>query len=274
MMGEMDHNEVQEILQDAAVEPGGLERLMAGDTPTAGVVAGHLTGCSTCSAELERLRRSVGVIRPAVREVPPPELRQRTLDFVAAVGRPRGPVLEDQPPVSPAETGRVPRRLPALRTLAALAAVLIVAVAGTGLLVAGSRDAIVRDQAAEVEALSDVARWTMRVDGQPDARRIALASTTGAGTTGTLLFSPSSTELVVVADALVRPPVGREYRCWVEIGGARRPIGKMFFGGDLAYWVGPVPAIADLPADARFGVSLVDLGGTPGSSEPVLVGVG
>ena len=34
-MGAMDHSEVLELLQDAAVEPGGLERLMAGDTPTA-----------------------------------------------------------------------------------------------------------------------------------------------------------------------------------------------------------------------------------------------
>src|SRR5262245_20657955 len=90
MMGAMDHDEVRELLEDAAVEPGGLERLMAGDTPTAALVAGHLAGCPSCTDELDRLRRSVGVIRPAVRAVPPPELRQRTLDYVAALGRPRG----------------------------------------------------------------------------------------------------------------------------------------------------------------------------------------
>src|SRR5690242_10143713 len=89
-MGAMDHSEVRELLQDAAIEPGGLERLMAGDTPTAAVVAGHLAGCPECGLELERLRRTVGAIRPAVRAVPPPELRQRTLDYVAALGRPRG----------------------------------------------------------------------------------------------------------------------------------------------------------------------------------------
>ena len=32
-----------------------------------------------------------------------------------------------------------------------------------------------------------------------------------------------------------------EYRCWVESGGGRTPIGKMFFAGDVAYWVGEVP---------------------------------
>ena len=60
----MDHSEVRELLEDAAIEPGGLERLMAGDTPTASIVAGHLAGCADCAEELERLRRSVGLIRP------------------------------------------------------------------------------------------------------------------------------------------------------------------------------------------------------------------
>jgi hypothetical protein len=47
----------------------------------------------------------------------------------------------------------------------------------------------------------------------------------------------------------------------------------MFFGGDLAYWVGPVAQIRNLPANARFGVSLVDLAsGTVG--QPVLEGEG
>jgi hypothetical protein len=48
----------------------------------------------------------------------------------------------------------------------------------------------------------------------------------------------------------------------------------MFFGGDLAYWVGDVPDVAGLPADAKFGVSLIDLAaqGVPG--QPVLTGTG
>jgi len=132
----------------------------------------------------------------------------------------------------------------------------------------------VRGQAAEIEALGDVARWTIRVDGRPDVRRVDLASTSGGATTGTLLFSPSSTELVVVSEDLAAPPANHEYRCWVDVGGSRRPIGKMFFGGDLAYWVGDVPDVAGLPVDAKFGVSLIDLGaqGVPG--QPVLTGIG
>jgi Anti-sigma-K factor rskA len=274
-MGAMDHTEMRELLQDAAVEPGGIERLMAGDTPAAALVAGHLAGCPDCAAELERLRRSVGVIRPVVRAVPPADLRGRTLDYVAAMGRPRGAatqadVAAPAPIVTPTLATRRARRLP-LRTLAALAAVFVVAVAGTGVLIGAT---VVQDQAAEVEALGEVARWTMRVDGQPDARRVILASSTGAGTTGTLLFSPSSRELVVVADELAKPPAGHEYRCWVEVGGVRKPIGKMFFGGDLAYWVGPSEAVSSLPADTRFGVSLIDLASPGLQGDPVLSGVG
>jgi hypothetical protein len=48
----------------------------------------------------------------------------------------------------------------------------------------------------------------------------------------------------------------------------------MFFGGDLAYWVGDVPDVAGLPADARFGVSLVDLAAGAQLGQPVLVGTG
>ena len=170
----------------------------------------------------------------------------------------------------------MPRRAAAARIgwLAGLAAALIVAVTGTTLLLNNGHDATTRTLSAEVDALGDVARWTLRVDGQPDVRRIALASTANASTAGTLVFSPRSTELVVVADGLTPPPAGREYRCWVEVGGARTPIGKMFFGGALAYWVGKVPEVGGLPTDARFGVTLVDLaaGGRP--AEDVLVSRG
>ncbi len=273
MMGAMDHNEVRELLEDAAVEPGGLERLMAGDTPNAALVAGHLAGCPECTEEMERLRRTVGVIRPAVQAVPPPELRQRTLDYVAAVGRPRGPAtpIPAGAASSPTPTAGRASRAP-WRTLAAMAAVLVLAVAGTGLVMNANHDAVVRGQAAEIDALGDVARSTLRVEAQPDRERVELVSTTGAPTTGTLFYAPSTSELVVVAEQLPRPPAGKEYRCWVEVNGKRVPIGKMFFGGNLAYWVGDVPGIASLPANATFGVSLIDLAVPAQPGEQVLAG--
>jgi len=277
----MDHNEVRELLEDAAVEPGGLDRLMAGDTPNAALVAGHLAGCAECTAEMERLRRSVGMIRPAVQAVPPPELRERTLAYVAALGRPRGADVaaiagEPAEPASidHAAVSMAPRRRPRFAPLLAMAAVLVLAVVGTGVAVNASRDTVARGQAAEIEALGDVARWTLDVDAQPDAKRIELASATGDGTNATLLYSPKTSGLVVVAEKLVPPPTGKEYRCWVEIGGQRQPIGRMFFGGNLAYWVGDVPEVAGLDQSARFGVSLIDLASPQTPGQPVLVGEG
>ena len=40
----MDHDATREQLELAAVEPGGLERLMAGDTVAAQAVAAHVAG--------------------------------------------------------------------------------------------------------------------------------------------------------------------------------------------------------------------------------------
>ena len=307
MMGAMDHGAVREILEDAAIEPNGLERLMAGDTPTASIVAGHIAGCPECAEELARLHRSVGLIQPTVRAVPPPELKERTMAFVAALGRPRGAAADAAtastagespaartltPTPAPAPTrplgtdphvpdGRFPAapvialRPPSgfrrLGWVAGLAAALMVAVAGTGLVLTTNHAATTRVLSAEAEALGHVTRSTLRVDAQPDVRRVALAAANGSTATGTLVFSPASTELVVVAEGLTPAAAGREYRCWVEVDGARASIGKMFFGGGLAYWAGDVAAIAKVAPGARFGVTLVDLAPTGEPGKDVLV---
>jgi hypothetical protein len=103
----------------------------------------------------------------------------------------------------------------------------------------------------------------------PDARRVALSGR--PVDRGRLIFSPEP-QLVVVATGLTPPPDGQEYSCWVEQGGQRQRVGKMFFSNDLAYWVGPAPAVAGLLSDATFGVSLIDLGGTAVDRDPVLNG--
>ena len=89
---------------------------------------------------------------------------------------------------------------------------------------------------------------------------------------GGITYSPSTAELVVVASGLTQPPDGQEYRCWVEIDGTRQRVGKMFFNGDLAFWVGPTPAIAGVSSGATFGVSLVDAAGSAVDTDPVLLG--
>ena len=86
----MDHDEVLEQLELAAVEPDGLARLMAGDTAIAAAVAGHLAGCDPCTSEFQRLGRAAPMLRDVVRTTPSADLRERTLAYVRARGVPRG----------------------------------------------------------------------------------------------------------------------------------------------------------------------------------------
>ena len=60
----MDHDAAREQLELAAVEPGGLERLMAGDTATAQAVAAPPRRLRRRAAEeLGRLQRSAALVR-------------------------------------------------------------------------------------------------------------------------------------------------------------------------------------------------------------------
>ncbi|TMC65443.1 MAG: hypothetical protein E6J17_02205 [Chloroflexi bacterium] len=275
----MDHAEARELLEIAAVEPGGLARLMAGDTAEAAALAGHLAGCDECTQEMARLRRVAGIVRGVVRTTPPPELREQTLAFVRAVGRLRSGTSGTlaaasagvtSPMINPSasvERQRAARRPMGWRRLAAIAAVVAAAVAGTGIAVVQSQQ-----QADAVRDLATVTTWTVRVNAQPDARHVALTATGATSERGMLLFSPTTRELVVVATGLVEPPAGQEFRCWVESGGVRQGVGRMSFGGGVAYWVGPVSAVAGLSGHATFGVSLVDTGGSAVGAAPVLRG--
>src|ERR1019366_7644739 len=138
----INHDEARELLELATVQPGGLDRLAAGDTPDAAVLA----GCSTCSAEAARLRASAGLIREAILETPPPELRERTLALVRAVGRPRTSVEPVSGPMPAAPRSARPALAPAgaarrrsFRAIAiplGLAAAIVLVVAGTAAVVA------------------------------------------------------------------------------------------------------------------------------------------
>jgi hypothetical protein len=289
----MEHSEARELLELAAVEPEGFERLAAGDTAEAAALAGHLAGCDDCAAELERLRRASAVIRDAVRTAPPPDLRERTLAFVAAVGRDRtapavaasaaGALATPAPagaaaaPVVPPtiEDARRRRSVGAGRLAGwavAIAAGVVIAFVATQILVLGPRDARIAEQNEDVAAIAKAAAWSLAIQGRPDAERVALTSPTGDTTvSGTLVYSPATDHLVVLAEGLAQPPAGVEYRCWVESGGVRTPVGKMFFAGDIAYWVGEVPATATLPENAVFGVSPTPTGNPSDlSADPVL----
>lgn len=310
----MDHAEAHELLELAAAESEGIERLMAGDTADAAALAGHLAGCPECTAELARVRRDALVIRDAIRSMPPPELRERTLAFVAAMGRPRSPgvaaatagAIDASGPIDRTVPGdtvggtdtpgrvalsaravsvgrRVPRRL---GWVAAIAAAVILSVAGTAVVMTNraNADLAQRDAAAatlthqltvlrrESIALGQVAGYSVRVAQEPDARSVSLSAPGGSDGSGTILYSPSTGELVAVAEALQPPATGTQMRCWVEVGGRRQSMGQMFFGGGIAYWAGAVDQLAGLPAGTRFGVSVTDANGKDLGGQPVLEG--
>jgi hypothetical protein len=264
-----------------------LDRLAAGDTTEAAALAGHLAGCPSCSAEADRLRASAGLIRSAVLETPPPELRDRTLELIRAVGRaravpaaaPAAPAAAPAPapaavaPPQPATVVVIRRR--SFRTIAlplGMAAAIVIAIVGTAAVVGNRQDpALATSQATSAE-LARVDAWTLQVGAEPDVKRIALVSSSGSSAKGTLLFSPSTTDLVVVASGLTAAPSGKEYRCWVLINGTRLDVGRMDVGGGLAYWVGPVAGLTDPPAGTPFGVSLAEINGPIESGDPVIGG--
>lgn len=284
----MDHDDVLEQLELAAVEPGGLDRLVAGDTPAAAAVVSHLAGCERCAEELRRLSRAAPMLRDVVRTTPPPELRERTLAYVREHGRPRGTSIGAAPiptmatasvdaVATPLAAGdrdtagtRTRRILPWVATIAATIALVV-----SGFSYITNRDLADRlaRQTASISALETVQRETLSLTGDPASRRIELASTTGTTeTSGTLLFSPVTRRLVVVAYDLARPAAGQEYRCWVEIDGQRHDVGRMFFADELAFWVGETPEVADLPSGSRFGVSPTAVGSPSLEADPIISG--
>jgi hypothetical protein len=267
----IDHSDVREQLELAAVQPGGLDRLAAGDTSEAAALAGHLAGCPSCSAEADRLRASAGLIRDAVLETPPPELRERTLQLIRSTGRTR-----PLPALGPTSTATIAIvRRSSFRAIAlplGIAAALVLAIAGTAAVLANRSDPALATSQETSSELARVASWTLQVGAEPDVKRITLVSQVGSAAHGTLLFSPTSTDLVVVASGLAPAPTGEEYRCWVLINGTRLDVGRMDVGGGLAYWVGPVAGLVSPPAGTPFGVSLAAINGPIAPGDPVIGG--
>lgn len=290
----MDHDETREQLELAAVEPGGLDRLMAGDTATAQAVAAHVAGCPACADELARLQRVAPLIGAAVREMPSPDLKARTLAAIRSEGviRPltaatagaaaSGPSTTPAIPVEtsplsaplapPAPIDRRRRLVPAMGWVATIAAAVLLSIAGTALIVGNRTDTQIAAQEQTIDALEEVSTTALAVSAQPDGEHVTLTGVSDPTAAGSLAFSPSTTELVWLASGLTPPPAGYEYGCWVETGGTRQRIGKMFFSKDLAYWAGETEAVSGLSSGATFGLSLLGADGKPVSAEPVMIG--
>ena len=174
----MDHDATREQLDLAAVEPGGLERLMAGDTATAQAVAAHLAGCDACSEELgppAAVGRAHPIRGPRARRPttsapgPSPRCVPRACRVRWRPPRPRpAPAMSRQPRPSPRRPGpaaaapaappsavvvapRAGRRTwPALGMVATIAAAVILSVLTTTLVVGSRVDAQLAAQAETI----------------------------------------------------------------------------------------------------------------------------
>ena len=223
------------------VEPGGLERLMAGDTPAAQAVAGHLAGCEACALELERVGRvergrprvdgrgalagpqgADAGLRAGARRAARGRGGSRTCPWRPRRRSPRRPITTIGPSAATAAASSGGARPSILAWVGAIAAAIVLSVAATTLIVGSRVDDRLAAQDQAIEDLAAVTTATLQVASEPDAERVALESPTGTATTGTLLYSPSTTDTVVVATGLSEPTDGAEYHCWVEVDGARR----------------------------------------------------
>jgi hypothetical protein len=266
----MDHAEVRELLELAAVEPGGIDAWLAQQSAEAAAVNQHLAACAGCAAERDALRGSAATIREVIRSTPSPELRARTLDLVAATGRGRAPEG-----VQPAPRGRFSLRsiLPAA-ALGAVAAALVVGVVAWRTLDARliAADARIAEQRNAIAGLTVVTDWTLRLGAAPDAQLVRLSSPQGgAAASGTVLLSADRGELVMLATDLPAPPTGYEYRCWVDQGSGPVRIGKMYQVGSVAYWGGAVERLRGIEA-FTLGVTLASQASDGPGGATVLTG--
>ena len=295
----MDHAQVRELLELAAVEPDGLDRLAAGDTVESAAAAGHLAGCPTCAEEARRLAAIGPVLRDAVASVPPDDLRVRTLALVRAVGRERGvtadatgaatgvaaaatevPIANPAPEEAPAgdDVAEPPRPMtlakpsrPRRTIWASLAAAAVIVVLTAGGVVAVRSAADARTQA---DNLADLNQATLDLTAEPDSLRVSLVAVGDpTATPGTLLFSSTSKEMAVSAPSLSDPGRGNAFACWMtRPDGSRVRLGWMEFGGGLAYWSGWSEELAQAGPGTTFGVTLVDSDGKPVAPGDVLTG--
>lgn len=278
---DMDHAEAREQVLDRALEPARLRTLETDTDPAAAELRAHLATCAACRAELEQWRGTFAALDLAVSADPadggvpapsmadlagaagdlqlPAGLRARAL--AAAGARTPMPVGPVEAPLRPAEARRRPVRLPALLAAAAL---VVVFVGGTAIVVdrSGQLDAARADAAA-------LAGVTATLDGilRDPAHHVAALKTPAGSPAGSVSWSTADGGVVVLTSALQAPPVGQVYRCWVKEGGAGVVVGEMRFSGSTAYWAGSLAAWGySVAPGTRFWVSLEPVGGGSGGT--------
>ena len=267
-MTNMDHAAAHERIEDLLLDPARLAALASSTAADDVALRVHVADCLTCRADLEvwrdlqrwisdALPATVDAAQAAVEPIElPPSLRAATID---AIRRPQ-----------PSAVVRALRPAPGRPGLAAwlgLAAAIVV-LAGAGLITA-NQIGLRSDAEADARALTGAIAAVDRVLAEPDHRAVALRNAIGAAA-GTVSWS--SHDFVVLTTALVEPPSGQRYRCWLDDGAHSVPIGWMFFAGQTAYWTGSLDewATFQISPTTKFVVTLEATGSTDRTGQAVL----
>ncbi len=285
-MTALGHAEAHERIADLALEPGALDRLGSPETDS---LSAHVAACEACNREVRAWRltharldaaRGSGVDRLELGDLAvddsitlPAGLREAVVGAVRDLPAADRRDIDALPAADEQPTGGLgPRwRSGRARGLLALVAVLGIVAVGAGLIVdqASRLDRAERETAA-LEALAVTVDRVLR---DPEHRVVNLR---GADGTASGSVSWSRQDIAVVTMALEPPPPDRVYRCWIERGGVRSPVGEMWFAGGTAFWDGSLDEWATISFDAggTFGVSLEPIAGSEGNPAVLVADLG
>ena len=276
-MNPMDHGTAHERIEDLLLDPARLAALEASEVPEDVALRDHFAGCPACQADLDgwarlqaalsdALPRSAAAASAAAEQMElPPSLRTRVLAAVRSASA--------EASLAPIPMAGERRRWAAFLTPRSawlgLAAALVVLVVGAGVLV---------DQAGKLSAAQDEARGLAsamaavdRVLAEP-AHRIVALTTPDGGPGGSISWTRH--DLVVLSTALTAPKPGEVYRCWLNSDGKGWAVGRMYFAGSTAFWVGSLDQWAsfEIGPTTQFRVSLEPPGADPNTrSGPIVL---
>jgi len=276
-MSAMDHGTAHERIEDLLLEPARLAGLDSSRAPEDVALREHLAGCPACQADLEgwaQLQSAVADSLPAsIAEANavvqplelPPSLRARVLASVRPASA--------ESPLAPIQMAGERRRWAGLATprtaWLSLAAALVVLVVGAGVLI--DQAGRLTNSQEEAQGLAQAMAAVDRVLAEPQHRVVALTTPAG-GAGGSISWTRH--DLVVLTTALEAPKPGEVYRCWLNNDGTGWAIGKMYFAGSTAYWVGSLDEWAsfEIGPTTQFRVSLEPPGADPGTrSGPIVL---
>lgn len=212
----------------------------------------HLDSCAPCTAAVAEHRAAAAFLAEGEETAPPPGVRGRVMDAIAAEPRRVSTATSSGAISSPASRPAVGRRTLPLAIAAAM--VLVAVTAGLA--------AFVRDVIDDRDAAEDL----VAVLASPDARTVVLEGSEGRADLR-VVWSPETTGVVVLGDELPAPPDEQVYELWVLADEGPRSAGQFTPADDGA--IRRRLALPAEPADG-WGVTLEPAGGSPEPTGDIL----